>query len=382
MTATAFGRTLLFAFYTAHPPTGGASAVTYQLACHWPGERKLVQIGDDPGMREATSGLQVVTLAYRGRGERWQKLIEVPRWIHEMTSIAADYRPDTIILEGASWCAYHWLLMSALRRRLPSVKLIYHAHNVEYDLRRQKHNRLVAELTRWFEGRVLAGVDIATSVSPVDASRFQVLYGRETVLLPNGVDVAWLQSATPASIEALRARYQLTAETVLFMGAYAYKPNGEAIDFLVKEVFPALMSLRPEARLLILGGEVPYERPWLIAPGLVPSEELPSFIHAAAVSVAPIFSGSGTRLKILELLAAGTPAISTAKGMEGLPLEPGVDILLAETAHAFVDLLNGVLADPAKARQWCANSMVKVVSGFSWLCIIQTFSIKLISCQN
>lgn len=372
MTSSGSGRTLFLAFYTASPPTGGASAVTFQLARHWPGVRMLVQIGDRPGKYEAAPGFQIETLAYRGRGERWQKLTKIPGWIAQMAAIAAAYRPGTIVLEGASWCAYHWWLMKALRRRVPSAKLVYHAHNVEYDLRAQKHSRAIAALTRWFEARVLAGADIATSVSPADAARFRSLYGCETVSLPNGVDAAWLQSATPQSVEAIRTRYRLKPETVLFMGAYAYRPNREAIDFLVNDVFPALVRARPQAWLLILGGAVPYERPWLIAPGLVPSQDLPGFIQASAVSVAPIFSGSGTRLKILESLAAGVPVVSTAKGREGLPLEPGADIFAAETAEDFIEVLVRILGGGVVVSETAKEK----IAALHWPEVIRTFLSK------
>jgi glycosyltransferase involved in cell wall biosynthesis len=378
MTDSVPRRTLFIAFYTASPPTGGASAVTFHLARHWPGERKLVQIGDRPGICEAAPGLQVETLAYRGQGERWQKLAKVPGWIAQMAAIAATYRPGMIILEGASWCAYHWCLMKVLRQRVPDATLIYHAHNVEYDLRRQKHNWVIAELTRWFERRVLAGADIATSVSPADANRFCSLYGRKTVSLPNGVDAAWLQSVSPQTVETVRVRYALTPETVLFMGAYAYRPNREAIDFLVNAVFPALIRKKPQARLLILGGPVPYERPWLIAPGLVLSGDLPGFIRAAAVSVAPIFSGSGTRLKILESLAAGVPVISTAKGIEGLPLEPGSDFLPAETAETFVDALLKVF----DADVSVSTSTTAKMAALHWPAVIRTFLSETALWQN
>lgn len=366
-------RTLFFAFYTALPSTGGASAVTFQLACHWPGERVLVQIGDHPGECGPVPGLRVITLPFGGRGERWQKLAAVPRWIREMAAIAAREQPDTIVLEGASWSAYHWLLMSALRRRVPGARLIYHAHNVEYDLRRQKHSRLVAGLTRWFEGRLLAGADVATSVSPADASRFRALHRRDTVPLPNGVDVAWLRSASPASVDVVRARHGLTPETVLFMGAYGYRPNKEAIDLLVREVFPAVVANRPQARLLLLGGPVPYERPWLVAPGLVPSEDLPAFIQTAAVSVAPIFSGSGTRLKIIESLAAGIPVVATAKGAEGLSLNPEGDFLLAETPMAFVHTLCAVVADPPGHQRSFAPAFDRIRQRFDWDGLVRTF---------
>ena len=337
-------RTLFIAFFRVFPPSGGASQVSFQLGRHWPGIRKVLQTGSLSEGREIEPGLTIDTLPDRGGGERWRKLAAVPNWCRQMAAAASDFVPDTIILEGASWCAYHWWLISQLRRAAPRARLIYHAHNVEYDLRRQKHSRLVAWLTRQAEARVLKTVDMATAVSQVDADRFAALYHRKAALLPNGVDLAWLRNVSEAEVEAIRRRYSLPAKTVLFMGGYAYRPNGEAIDFLVREVFPELLRREPGARLLVLGGETPHSAPWLVAPGLVPAEGLPAFIRTAALSVVPIFSGSGTRLKVIESLAAGVPVVATEKGVEGLPIQAPKDYLRAETATEFVEALATMLA--------------------------------------
>ena len=327
----------------------------------------LVQIGERVGASEVEPGLTIAALSFRGKGERWSKLLSVPRWRRAMCAIATEFAPDTIMLEGASWCAYHWWLIGRLRRAAPVARIVYHAHNVEYDLRRQKHGRLVAWLTRYAERAVLRQVDAATAVSEVDADRFCALYGRRPLLLPNGVDLAWLRDASEKAVEAVRCRYALPPATVLFMGGYAYLPNGEAIDFLVREVFPELVGRAPSAKLLVLGGEVPYSAPWLVAPGVVPTAELPAFIHAAAVSVAPIFSGSGTRLKVIESLAAGVPVIATGKGVEGLLLQPGKDFVRAETASEFIDALSARLVEGEVASTAQSGD---ALTRFSWPIVI------------
>jgi O-antigen biosynthesis protein len=360
-------RTLFLAFFSVYPPTGGASQVSYQLARHWPGRRMLAQIGDRAGVSEIESGLTITTLGIRGKGERWAKLLSVPRWRRAMCAIASEFDPDTIVLEGASWCVYHWWLIGGLRRAAPAAQILYHAHNVEYDLRRQKHGWALAWLTRWAEKAVLRQADAATAVSKVDADRFCALYGRKPLRLPNGVDLTWLHDASPKAVDAVRRRYGLPQATVLFMGGYAYFPNREAIDFLVREVFPEVVRRAPSAKLLVLGGEVPYSAPWLVAPGVVPAAELPAFIHAAAASVAPIFSGSGTRLKVIESLAAGVPVVATEKGVEGLLLQPGKDFVRAETANEFIDVLAvRLVGGEAASAALSGDAVIR----FSWPTII------------
>ena len=365
-------RTLFAAFYAAYPPTGGASAVTYNLARHWTGTKMLVQIGDRPKADHGQPNLQIETLSYDGLGERWQKLQRVPGWIFQMARIAREFRPDTIVLEGASWIGYHWALLKVLRWRVPNATIVYHAHNVEYDLRRQKHHSLVARLSRWFEQQVLREVDAATAVSQIDAARFDALYGVDTIQLANGVDLTSLQNVSAETVDAMRRRYRLGESTILFMGNYGYRPNREAIELLVASVFPKLLERRPDAQLLLLGGDVPHRQPWLVTPGLVAAEDLPALIKTAAVSVAPIFSGSGTRLKILESLGAGVPVVTSAKGMEGLPLRPDLDVARAETAENFVDAIDALLGGTESERKALCMRSMAAAKRFDWADVVAT----------
>jgi glycosyltransferase involved in cell wall biosynthesis len=367
-------KTLFLSFFTAFPPSGGASAVTFQLASHWPGERTLVQVGSaDESSEIVSAGFRVKNLPSQIGSGRWSKLTQVPHWVRRMKEIAWDIQPDWIVLEGASWVAYHWYLIRKLRRSHPSAMIVYHAHNVEADLRKQKHSLPVAIASRWFEGRIIAIADVTTAVSSVDQQRFKSLYGVKSELLPNGVDVAWLSSGSEAAANQLRAYYNIPLENVLFMGAYDYKPNRDGLDFLITRVFPELLRRRPQAKLVVIGGHVPYERPWLINPGLVPAEELRLFMKLATVSVVPIFSGSGTRLKAIESLASGVPVVATAKGVEGLPLQAGVDFLLAQTAGDFAVAIEDCLADPVGSRERFEPEMKMIRETFDWPSLVSRF---------
>lgn len=369
-------KTIFFAFYTGFPPTGGASAVTYQIARHWPGERLLLQLGADAGSAELEPRFRVATLRFGGGG-RLRKLLSIRKLIKQMGVIARDEAPDLLVLEGASWIAYIWLLMRTLRQRLPRVPIIYHGHNVEYELRRQKHSLAIAKATKVFERRVLREATIATAVSVRDQELIHRLYGLRPLVLHNGVDVRGLRTASASILQKIKGHYGIGDKAVLFMGSYAYRPNKEAIDFLVRDVFPDVVSRCPEAQLVVIGGDVPYQRPWLISPGLVPSEELPAIISAVAVSVAPIFSGSGTRLKIAESLVAGTPVVTSPKGKEGLPIVDDSDLATSETPGQFVDRLSRILADGGRAERHAQRAAMNTLrEALDWNCVVREFSAK------
>lgn len=189
----------------------------------------------------------------------------------------------------------------------------------------------------WAEGRILREADISFAVSDIDSRQFEKLYGIRPKLLPNGVDIDRFEQVTNEDVQRAKLKYGLDDRTLLFMGLYHYKPNKEGIDFLVKSVMPEMLQQYPEIKLAIIGSEVPYNKPWLIKPGIIQYEELPSFVKACSIGVAPIFSGSGTRLKILEYMAAGIPVVSTTKGAEGITVEDGQNILIADDADGFIE---------------------------------------------
>src|SRR5262249_23608295 len=145
------------------------------------------------------------------------------------------------------------------------------------------------------------------------------------VLVPNGVDVDAIQPASPAEREWAREELGLSpdASVLIFIGS-GYAPNTEAAAFLVSEVAPRL----PNCTIVIAGSvqdsyqASPGRRAaenvrWL---GVVEAARRLSFYHAADIALNPMFSGSGTNLKMLDYFAAGLPVISTPAGARGLEL--------------------------------------------------------------
>ena len=102
-----------------------------------------------------------------------------------------------------------------------------------------------------------------------------------------------------------------------------YKPNVDAAFWLAKDIFPSIARRVPEARLLLVGHDTRHRlRPLadghrIVAPGSV--ADVTPLVGEAAVSVAPVRAGSGTRIKILEALALGVPVVSTTLGRSPAP---------------------------------------------------------------
>ncbi len=106
--------------------------------------------------------------------------------------------------------------------------------------------------------------------------------------------------------------------------------------------------------------------------GFVDDVRLP--VAAASACVVPLRQGGGTRLKILEAMALGTPVISTSKGAEGLSAVPGRDLLIADTPEALADETVRVLTSPKLAASLASNARQRVVESYDWRPIGQQFT--------
>lgn len=367
-------RVAFVSLYEASPPASGAANVTYNCALLIPCESLLVQICDRTTI-ERHSKLTVVSLRQNGTS-RLAKLFGFPSTVAQIRKEVAKFNPDFIVIEGASWAAYLAFILVVFRKTLRDAKIIYHAHNVEFLLRIERNGKIVAALTRLAEQYILRNCNLSCAASENDQQRFQELYGVRPYLLPNGVDCS-AYTVPVQEVNDVRARYGITDETILFMGLYGYPPNTEAVRFLLEEVMPELYRLRPNVRLLVTGGAPPITRPWLINTGVISRRDLNAVLCGCRIGVAPIFWGSGTRLKILEYMAASLAVVSTRKGAEGLKLEADKHVLYAETAIEFQEALLELFSDSSKLQSLADQASNLVRSEFDWAPLLRRFASEL-----
>jgi polysaccharide biosynthesis protein PslH len=365
-------RIVFCCFYEAYPPASGAATVSYNLARFASGSKALVQLGPEDDRIALRDNVEIITLAWSS-ASRYAKFAQVRNFVRRMVEEVQRAAADMVILEGASWAVYHWMLLRAIRHAGPRITVIYHSHNVEYYLRLSRNGRFIATLTRWAEGRLVRNADFSTAVSEIDQSQFEHLYRVKPSLLPNGVDIERFASPDAIKVERLRQSFGIDMNTVIFAGFYAYGPNREAIDFLVRGVMPSLRQRHSAATLALTGGGAPYHESWIRNVGSVPYEDFPAFVAACGIAVAPIFSGSGTRLKILEAMAAGVPVVATEKAAEGLSLRHGEDVLFAHSELDFVNCVMELLYSESLRARLREAGRRKVRERFSWPVILRNF---------
>jgi glycosyltransferase involved in cell wall biosynthesis len=138
---------------------------------------------------------------------------------------------------------------------------------------------------------------------------------------------------------------------LIFTGSFRYAVNHDAMVWFLQEVYPRVQTRVPEVRLAITGDNdnlpLPPARNVTLT-GRV--RDVRPLIASAWASLVPIRVGGGTRMKILESMALGTPIVSTSKGAEGLEVCHGQELLIADTAQEFADSVVRLLKDPELRR--------------------------------
>ena len=152
------------------------------------------------------------------------------------------------------------------------------------------------------------------------------------------------------------------ASEVVYVGSFIHPPNVDAVVRLAREIFPRVRMRVPDATLRLVGSYPPQSVLELRDAGVTVTGEVPDvrpYLDAAAVVAAPIRTGGGMRVKLLEAVAGGKAIVASSLAIEGLALIDGEQVVLAETDAEFVDALVRLLTDPARraaigsaARSW------------------------------
>lgn len=241
--------------------------------------------------------------------------------------------------------------LAPLRKR--NLDFVLTEHNLESSLGGATYGRFprwaapFVRFDQWrcrrWEAKVFRQAQCIVAVTAEDGSAMRRLTDTPVRIVVNGVDTGAFSSVSP------------TPETkrVLFVGNYEYPPNVAAVEWLLNDIAPLVWRQQPEARFSIAGYALPADWPvrWpdprIEWRGFV--ADLQQLQRQCAAFIAPLRDGGGSKLKVLEALAAALPLVSTTQGVSGLDLEPGTSFLGGETPAALAHSLLQVLTHPQQA---------------------------------
>ena len=169
----------------------------------------------------------------------------------------------------------------------------------------------------------------------------------------------------PNAITLPELQPQTSEPTLLFIGTYRHRPNVDAAEYLIEQIWPHVHAAMPRARLITAGDPADrirgYERgiPGAEFTGFV--EDLDALYRRSRVVCAPILSGGGTRVKIVEAAAYGKPIVATTIGAEGLEMRDGHELLLRDDPYSFAEACLRLLKDPSLCKQLGSAARAKAV---------------------
>lgn len=288
-----------------------------------------------------------------------------------LRSILGTHGPfDTVQIEGVHLAPYCRLI----RELSPQSAIVADWHNIESEIMhrfaantsniaKKLYAHRTARLIERSESYLLreATVNCVTSerekriLSPIASP------GTALEVIPNGVDCSWFASCPGPDREC---------QDLLYVGSMDYHANIDAVLYFCREIWPFIRQRHPQSRFLIVG-----RRPDLAVqalagiPGVVITgtvEDVRPYYAKAAILVVPLRVGGGTRLKILEAMAAGVPVISSPLGAEGIEAERGLHWVEATSMESWVSAVGSLLGN-LNQRQSMANSARRLVkSRYDW----------------
>lgn len=290
-----------------------------------------------------------------------------PEAAARFSALVARVRPEAVVY-GMTW-------MLPYAESAPNIRGIADEHNYDPLIawrvaqRYSGLNRLkwlaFAELGAKAERRYLARMRGVAACSQEDAVIFKAEAPHADVaIVPNGVDTARFTAAPPG-------------EGVVMTASWAYRPNAEGAERLVRRIWPLVRRDMPQATLRLVGmkGEV-ILREFASEPGVTVTGMVPDVrpeLAGARVAVAPLDVGGGTRLKILEAFAAGRPVVSTRIGAEGIEARDGDALFVRDDDAGFAQAIVRLLRDPALAESMGAKGRAIAADKYDWRISAQAF---------
>lgn len=310
--------------------------------------------------------------------------LESPAFRSRLASVLLSQHFDLVQFEGLEMAIY----MQQVRNAQPAANLIYDAHNAESALQQiiadvaigrpiaagsraisspgkiagTVYSRIQARRIATFERAACLAADGVIAVSEEDAAALRPfrLHG-DVHVLPNGIFTDDYTTVSPL---------ELGTEVLVFTGKMDYRPNVDAMHWFVGNILPRITGRRPNAKLYIVGQKPHHSLTGLADTGHVEVTgwvaQVQPFLAAAAVYIAPLRMGSGTRLKILEAMATGRAVVATRAAAAGLSAQAQAALVLADDETGFAQAVLDLLGDPARRVTLGAQARAVVTAQYDW----------------
>jgi glycosyltransferase involved in cell wall biosynthesis len=242
-------------------------------------------------------------------------------------------------------------------RKHSKARIVLRSHNIEHLIwervasisknpLKKLYLKHLAKTLRNYELSMLNQYDGIATITKKDGETMRELGCRIPLIdIPFGIDLLTLKDNPGIEAEF---------PSLFHLGAMNWMPNEEGIKWFLAEVWPMVNKAFPKLKLYLAGRHMPE---WIYNTAL-PNIEVTGevddafdFMYSKAIEIVPLFSGSGIRIKIIEGMAAKRAVVSTSIGAEGINVESGKNIMIANTPDAFVEAIKKLVSD----KQLCVT---------------------------
>ena len=181
----------------------------------------------------------------------------------------------------------------------------------------------------------------------------------KVVTISNGVDLERFASSPKTGMD----------NRLLLLGGMRYQPNLDSALYFLNKIMPIIREKMPDVKLDIVGRELWRIKDHAAYQGVEFHEDVPDvlpYFRQADILVVPLRYGAGTRIKILEAMAAGLPVVTTSKGCEGLEVKHGEHLMIADSPEEFTAAVHSVMKDAALRRTMSLQARSLVEERYSW----------------
>jgi hypothetical protein len=328
----------LICFYEASEGGHGSAEVTNSLYECLPIEnRKLFEIKK----KKIFKFLEYCNFNYL---ENIYKFFYIILLFNKLKKFLYRYDKKIIIIEGASWIGYSYFFIKLVNLFYSKVTLIYHAHNVEYELRKKKNGFLVSFLSKKLEKNVYKLANFATVVSDTDQKKIKKLYNIKSYIFPNGINKKRLLTK--------KFKFKIPEKFIIFSGSYSYFYNKLAIDKIIYDIMPKILKKHKEIKLIITGKDFPKDqfKDYSFVNNFLnlDKRELNYLIKKSEFMLTPMVKSPGTKLKIIETLLLGANLITSREGIRGIKIIKSNNLIIYSNPKELFNRVNYLLQNKKK----------------------------------
>jgi O-antigen biosynthesis protein len=277
---------------------------------------------------------------------------------------AENGRRFDLVLVSRHYIASSYL--GLIRMHAPQARFVFDTVDLHYlreqraaDLSGKDEDQRSAGETRRKELALIREADLTLVVSPVERELLAVdAPGARVEVLSNVHEVFGCR------------RPFAERSDLMFVGGFQHPPNIDAATWFVESILPLIRAERPDIRVHLIGSRAPAavqalgEQPGVVFHGFV--EDLEPLLDGVRIAIAPLRYGAGVKGKVNMSMSYGQPVVATGVAVEGMHLEAGRDVLVADSAEDFAAAVLRLYEDEALWQQLSANGLANVERHFSF----------------